>query len=54
MLNVGSILVARHLKTTDVLFDTKGSPRTESMVGSAVQWTQRIMHKIDNVFDGAK
>jgi len=25
------ILMARHLKTADDLFDTKGSPRTESM-----------------------
>jgi hypothetical protein len=26
---VAGILVARHLKTTDDLFDSKGSPRTE-------------------------
>jgi len=26
------------------------SPRTESLVTSAVQWAERIMRKIDNVF----
>jgi hypothetical protein len=39
---VAGILVARHLKTDD-LFDTKQSPRTESMVAAAVQWVKPIM-----------
>ena len=47
---VAGILVARHLKTADDLFDSKPSPRTESMVAAAVQWADRIMKKIDNVF----
>jgi len=47
---VAGILVARHLKTADDLFDSKPSPRTESMVAAAVQWAGRIMRKIDNVF----
>jgi hypothetical protein len=47
---VAGILVARHLKTADDLFDTKGTPRTESMVAAAVQWAERIMRKIDNVY----
>jgi hypothetical protein len=47
---VAGILVARHLKTADDLFDTKPSPRTESLVAAAVQWADRIMRKIDNVF----
>ena len=47
---VAGILVARHLKTADDLFDTKRSPRTESLVAAAVQWADRIMRKIDNVF----
>ena len=47
---VAGILVARHLKTDDDLFDSKRSPRTESMVAAAVQWAERIMRKIDNVF----
>ncbi len=47
---VAGILVARHLKTADDLFDSKPSPRTGSMVAPAVQWAERIMRKIDNVF----
>jgi len=41
--------VARHLKAADDLFDSKPSP-TESMVAAAVQWAERIMKKIDDVF----
>jgi len=51
---VAGILVARHLKTTEDLFDNCSSPRTEAMVAAAVHWADRIMRKIDNVFDGAK
>jgi hypothetical protein len=47
---VAGILVARHLKTTDDLFDCKPSPRTESLVAAAVQWEERIMSKIGGVF----
>jgi hypothetical protein len=45
-----AILVSRHLKTTDDLFDNRSSSRTESMVAVAVQWAERIMKKINNVF----
>jgi hypothetical protein len=34
--------VARHLKTADGLFDSKLSPRPESLV-AAVQWAERIV-----------
>jgi hypothetical protein len=44
---VAGILVARHLKTTEDLFDTRDSPRTRSMVIAAVQWAKRIMGKVD-------
>lgn len=47
---VAGILVARHLKTTEDLFDTRPSPRSESLVAAAVQWADRIMRKIDSVF----
>ena len=47
---IAGILVARHLRTTDDLFDTRSSPRAEAMVASAVQWAERIIRKIDNVF----
>jgi len=46
---IAGILVARHLKTTDDLFDSKGSPRTESMVAAAVPWAERIMRKVDHL-----
>jgi hypothetical protein len=46
---IAGILVARHLKTTQDLFDNRLSPRTESMVAAAVQWAERIMRKIDRV-----
>ena len=49
---IAGILVARHLKTADDLFDSKPSPRTESMVAAAVQWADRIMRKVDKVFSG--
>jgi hypothetical protein len=47
---MASILVARHLKTTDDLHDSRLSPRTESLVASAVQWAERIMRRIDGTF----
>jgi len=47
---VAGILVARHLKTTEDLFDSKPSPRTESLVAAAVQWADKIMKKIDAVY----
>ena len=47
---VAGILVARHLKTADDLFDPKPSPRTESRVAVAVQFAERIMRKTDGVF----
>jgi hypothetical protein len=37
---MASILVSRHLKTTEDLHDSRPSPRTESLVGSAVQWAE--------------
>ena len=46
---IAGILVARHLKTTEDLFDNRSSPRTESMVAAAVQWAERTMRKVDNL-----
>jgi len=47
---MASILVSRHLKTTEDLHDSRPSPRTEALVGSAVQWAERIMRRIDGAF----
>lgn len=38
---VAGILVARHLKTTDDLFDCRSSPEDDSMLAAAVQWAER-------------
>jgi hypothetical protein len=46
---IAGILVARHLKNPEDL-DSRPSPRTDSLVASAIQWAERIMRKIDNVF----
>jgi hypothetical protein len=52
---VAGILVARHLETAEDLFGTpQGSPRTDAIVGAAVQWAERIMRKIDSVFAGSE
>jgi len=50
---VAGILVARHLKSPEDLRASLPSPRTVSLVASAVQWAERIMQHIDGVF-GAK
>jgi len=35
------------------LNDSKPSPHTESLIASAVQWGERIMQRIDGVFETA-
>jgi hypothetical protein len=50
---MASILVSRHLRTTEDLHDSRPSPRTEALVGSAVQWAERIMRRIDGQFGGS-
>jgi hypothetical protein len=49
---VAGILVARHPKMTDDLFDCRSSPRTESLVAAAMQWAERIIRKIDSNLGG--
>ena len=46
---IAGILVARHLKTKDDLFDSQPSPRTKSLTAAAVQWAERIMRKVDSL-----
>jgi len=45
---IAGILVARHLKTTEDLFNSRDSPRSDSMVAAAVQWAERILRKVDS------
>jgi hypothetical protein len=48
---VAGIIVARHLVTADDLFGgPQGSPRTDKMLAASIQWADRILQKIDNVF----
>ena len=46
--------MARHLKNTEDLHDSRPSPRTESLIGSAVQSAERIMRRIDGTFADSK
>jgi hypothetical protein len=46
---VAGILVARHLKNPEDLHESRPSPRTESLIASAVQWAERIMRRIDGL-----
>jgi hypothetical protein len=45
------ILMARHLKTKEDLFDTRDSPRTTSMVIASIQWAKRRMNKMDDEYN---
>ena len=47
---VAGILVARHLKSVEDLHEWRSTPKTESLVASAVNWAERIMRKIDSTF----
>jgi hypothetical protein len=48
---IAGILVARHLKNPEDLNASRPSPRSESLVASAVQWAKRIMRKTDSLTD---
>jgi hypothetical protein len=47
---VAGILVARHLKNPEDLHQSRPSPRTGSLIASAVQWAERIMRRIEGVY----
>jgi hypothetical protein len=47
---VAGILVAPHLKNPEDLHESRPSPRTESLIASAVQWAERIMRRIEGVY----
>jgi hypothetical protein len=46
---IAGILVARHLRTTEDLFNSRDSSRTDGMITAAVQWAERIMRKVESV-----
>lgn len=47
---VAGILVPRRLKNPEDLHESRPSPRTESLIASAVQWAERIMRRIEAVY----
>ncbi len=47
---IAGILVARHLKNPEDLSNSRTTPRTESLVASAVLWADRIMRRIDTLY----
>ncbi len=51
ILIAASILVARHLKHENELMGYTASPRTESLIGSAIRLAERILTKIDRLED---
>jgi hypothetical protein len=48
---MAAILTAMHMRTAgDLLGTPSGSPETDKLIAASVQWAERIMRKIDNVF----
>jgi hypothetical protein len=52
---IAGILMAHHMPVADDLFGgPQGSPRTDKMIAAAIQWAERIMQRIDNVYSDEK
>ena len=50
---MAAILASLHMQSADDLFGgPQGSPRTDRLIEASIQWAERIMRKIDNVFPG--
>ena len=48
---MAAILASLHMRTADDLFGTpQGSPRTDRLIAASIQWAERIMQRIDDVF----
>jgi hypothetical protein len=48
---MAAILASLHMQTADDLFGgPQGSPRTDKLIATSVQWAEKIMEKIDNAF----
>ncbi len=48
---MAAILASLHMRTADDLFGgPDGSLRTDRLIAASIQWAERIMQKIDNVF----
>ena len=48
---MAAILASLHMQTADDLFgEPQGSPRSNKLITASIQWAEKIMEKIDNVF----
>jgi hypothetical protein len=48
---MAAILASLHMQTSDDLFGgPQGSPRSDKLIAASIQWAEKIMEKIDNVF----
>jgi len=48
---MAAILASLHMQTADDLFGgPQGSPRTDKLISESIQWAEKIMEKIDEVF----
>ena len=48
---MAAILASLHMQTADDLFGgPQGSPRSDKLIASSIQWAEIIMAKIDNAF----
>ena len=48
---MAAILTNLHMRTADDLFGgPQGSPRTDKLIAASIQWAERIMTRIDDVF----
>jgi len=52
---MAAILVSSRMDTAGDLFGRpQGSPHTDALIATAVQWAERIMRKIDNLLREVK
>ena len=50
---MAAILASLHVQSADDHFGgPQGSPRTDRLIEANIQWAERIMRKIDDVFSG--
>ncbi len=48
---MAAILASLHMRTADDLFGRpQGGPQTDRLIAASIQWAERIMKKIDEVF----
>jgi hypothetical protein len=48
---MAAILASLHMRTADDLFGgPEGSPRTDRLISASIQWAERIMQRIDNLY----